>query len=73
MVQKFAKMAKFLYTHLHRKKWLQQSDVLKRFLAGTYSNQFLYLNSVSESEKTEDSKNHSFPKKGIIFLPEISL
>ena len=40
---------------------VQQSDVLKQFLAGTYSNQFLYLNSVSESKKTEDSKKSWFP------------
>ena len=50
-----------------------QSDILKRFLAGTYSNQSLYLNCVSESEKTEDSKNLCFPKKGVIVPPEISL
>ena len=46
---------------------VEQSDVLKRFLARTFSNQFLYLNSVSESEKTEDPKNLTFPKNGIIF------
>ena len=50
---------------------VQESDVLKRFLAGTYSYQFLYLNSVSQSEKAEDSKNQGFPKNGIIFLSEI--
>ena len=42
---------------------VQQSDVLKRFLAGTYSNQILHLSSASESEKTEDFKNLGFPKK----------
>ena len=41
---------------------VQQSDVLKRFLAGTYSNQILHLSSASESEKTEDFKNLGFPK-----------
>ena len=41
---------------------VQQSDVLKRFLAGAYSNQILYLNSVSKSETSEDSKNQS-PKE----------
>ena len=39
-----------------------QSSILKRFLAGTYTNQFLYLNRVSESEKNEDFKNYSFSK-----------
>ena len=43
-----------------------QSSILKRFLAGTYTNQFSYLNRVSESEKNEDFKNCSFPEKGII-------
>ena len=52
---------------------VQQSDVLKRFLAGAYSNQILYLNSVSKSETSEDSKNHSLPKNGIIVLSEILL
>ena len=52
---------------------VEQNDVLKQFLAGTYSNLFLYLNSVSESEKTEGSKNYGFPKNGITFLPKISL
>ena len=35
---------------------VQQSNVLKQLLAGIYSNHILHLNSVSESEKTEDSK-----------------
>ena len=52
---------------------VQKSDVLKRFLAGTKSNQFLHLSSVSESEKIEDSKNHSFPKNKASIVPEISL
>ena len=30
---------------------VQKSGIIKRFLAGTHSNQILYLNSVSESEK----------------------
>ena len=50
-----------------------QSTLLKRFLAGTSSDYFLYLNKVSESEKSEDFKNHSFPKKGIIIILENSL
>ena len=66
-------MAKILYTRLHGKKMVQQSDVLKPFLAGTYSNQFLHLNSVSESENTVDSKNHGFPKNKVSIVPEISL
>ena len=37
---------------------VQKSGIIKRFLAGTHSNQILYLNSVSESEKIEDSKNY---------------
>ena len=48
---------------------VQQSDVLKQFLAGTYSNQILQLNSVSESEKTEDFKNLDFPKNKTIIPP----
>ena len=52
---------------------VQQSYVLKRFLAGTYSNRILHLNSASESEKTEDFKNLGFPKNRTIVLPEISL
>ena len=52
---------------------VQQSDVLKQFLADTYSNQNLHLNSVSESEKTEDSKNHGFPRNKASIVPEISL
>ena len=47
---------------------VQQSGVLKRFLAGTYSNQFLCLSSISEPEMIEDSKNHAFLKKEITFL-----
>ena len=50
-----------------------QSSLLKRFLAGTSSNYFLHLNKVSESEKSEDFKNPSFPKKGIIIIFENSL
>ena len=34
-----------------------------QYLAGTYSNKILYLNSVSESEKTEDSKKSMFPRE----------
>ena len=52
---------------------VQKSGIIKRFLAGTYSNQILYLNSVSESEKAEDSKNLCFPENGTMILPEISL
>ena len=52
---------------------VQKSDIIKRFLAGTYSNQILYLNSVSESKKAEDPKNLCFPKNGTMILPEISL
>ena len=52
---------------------VQQSGVLKRFLAGTCSNQILHLNSVSESEKTEDFKDLGFPRNITIVLPEISL
>ena len=73
MIPEFPKMAKILYTHLHRKKMVQQSDVLKRFLAGTHSNQILHLNSISESERTEDFKNRSFPNNKTSIVPEISL
>jgi len=59
VIQEFATMTKLLYTNLHEKEWYNEL-MCKRFLAGTYSNQFLDLNSVSESEKTEDSKNHGF-------------
>ena len=52
---------------------VQQSEILKRFLAGTYSNQILHLNSVSESEKTEDFKNLGFQKNKTLIQPEISL
>ena len=52
---------------------VQKSGIIKRFLAGTYSNQILYLNSVSESEKIEDSKNLCFPENGAMVLPEIPL
>ena len=52
---------------------VQQSDVLKQFLACTYSNQILHLNSVSESEKPEDSENHGFLKNKASIIPEISL
>ena len=41
---------------------VQESVIIKQFLAGTYSNQILYLNSASESENTEDSKN-LFPRR----------
>ena len=51
---------------------VQQSDILKRFLTGAYSNQILHLNSVSESEKTEYFKNLGFPKNKTIILPEMS-
>ena len=55
-------------------KSLEKSGIIKRFLAGTHSNQILYLNSVSESEKIEDSKNLCFPENpGAMVLPEISL
>ena len=64
-------MVKLLYTRLNKKKMVQQSDVLCQFHADTYSNQFLYLNSASGSQKTEGSKNHAFPMNGIIFLLEI--
>ena len=47
---------------------VQKSGIIKRFLAGTYSNQILYLNSVSESEKIEDSKNLCFPENGAMVL-----
>ena len=50
-----------------------QSSLLKRILAGTSSVSFLYLNRVSESEKMEDFKNLSFPRKGIIIILENSL
>ena len=51
---------------------VHQSHVLKQFLAGTYYNQILHLNSFSESEKTVDLKNLSFPKNRPIVLPEIA-
>ena len=35
---------------------VQKSGIIKRFLAGTHSNQILYLNSVSESEKRRFQK-----------------
>jgi hypothetical protein len=35
---------------------VQKSGMIKCFLGNTYSKQILYLNSVSESEKTVDSK-----------------
>ena len=63
-----------IFTHIFAQgEMVQQSCVLKQFLAGTYSNQFSYLNSVSESEKTEDFKNQGFPKKGVVILSKISL
>ena len=43
-------------------KMVLQSRILKRFLAGTYTNQSSYLNRVSGSEKNVDFKNYSFPK-----------
>ena len=49
---------------------VQKSGIIKRFLAGTHSNQILYLNSVSESK---DSKNLCFPENGAMVLPEIPL
>ena len=52
---------------------VQKSGIIKRFLAGTHSSQILYLNSVSESEKIEDSKNLCFPDNGTMVLPEIPL
>ena len=52
---------------------VQKSGIIKRFLAGTHSNQILYLNSVSESEKIKDSKNLCFPENGAMVLPEIPL
>ena len=48
--------------HLYRKNDTK-SGTIKRFLAGTYSDKILYLNSVSESEKTEDSKKSMFPRE----------
>ena len=50
---------------------VQKSGIIKRFLAGTHSNQILYLIGVSESEKIEDSKNLCFPENGAMVLPEI--
>ena len=41
---------------------VQKSGIIKRFLGATYSNQILHLNSVSEPEKIEDSKNLSMHK-----------
>ena len=70
VIPEFQKMAKILYTHLHRKKMVEQSDVLKQFLASTYSNHILHL-CASESEKTEDSKNHGFPRNETSIVPEI--
>ena len=52
---------------------VQKSGIIKRFLAGTHSNQILYLNSVSESEKIEDSKTLCFPENGAMVLLEIPL
>ena len=52
---------------------VQNSGIIKRFLAGTHSNQILYLNSASESEKIEDSKNLCFPENRAMVLPEIPL
>ena len=52
---------------------VQKSVIIKRFLAGTYSKQILHLISVSESEKTEDSKNLCFPENGAMVLLEIPL
>ena len=52
---------------------VQQNDVLKRFLAGTNSDQILHSISVLESEKTEDSKNHGFPKNKAIIVSEFLL
>ena len=52
---------------------VQKSGIIKRFLVGTHSNQILYLNSVSESEKIEDSKNLCLLENGAMILPEIPL
>ena len=52
---------------------VQKSGIIKRFLAGTHPNQILYLNSVSESEKIEDSKNLCFPENGAMVLSKIPL
>ena len=41
---------------------VHQSDVLKQFLAGTYSNQILHLSSFSESEDWRFKKSW-FPKE----------
>ena len=67
------KNGKIFIHRFAQKKMVQQSDVLKRFLADTYSNQILHLNSVSESKKTEDFNNFGFPKNRIIILQGISL
>ena len=50
---------------------VQKSGIIKQFLAGTHSNQILYLNSASESEKIEDSKKLCFLENGAMVLPEI--
>ena len=52
---------------------VQKGCIIKRFLAGTYFNQIVYLNGVSESEKIEDSKNLCFPENGAMVLPKIPL
>ena len=64
---------------------VQQSDVLKWFPYSnqilhlpifTLTNQILHLKLIAivlESEKTEDSKNYSFPKNKASIVSEISL
>ena len=60
MIPKVHKIGKILYVHLYREKingtekW---HNKMIHVLPGTHSDQILYLNSVSESEKIEDSKN----------------
>ena len=41
---------------------VQKSGIIRRFLAGTYSDQILYLNSISEPEKIED-KTFMLPRE----------
>ena len=72
MIPEVCKIGK-IYTHIcirknGTEKWHNKMISCRHLLQPN-----LYLNSVSESEKAEDSKNLCFPENGTMILPEISL
>ena len=69
VILEVCKIGTILYIYSYRNKCTENCHK-KQFLTGTYSNQILYLNSVSESKKTEDYKI-CFPENGAMVLLEV--